>query len=456
MGKHGGLRAALRSLPGVRGAFLVDGENRAGGGGGGIRDGVPCWEVVDGMTRLYGLLYGSGPRSGDGGVASMTGLDLVQRWVAPIDRALRSGVSVWVEVWDQPSLVPQQKRAEQARRDAARAVQPYADEACLDFTEGGLCEYVMTADGRRTDQPRRAAFPFRLDRVLATRSLRRRLYDWLRRGLSLALWGANQGRVVLDYACHRLYVMQMAPDGIFADTVWLEERRVYGEADLQCALWLERAPPHVDILVNCIDTDYMLILSAWHEQRGHTRTGRVQWVYSNEARGGNVYLDLARFVRALQIGVGMSTGQLVVAAVLCGTDYLPKLVPNVGDASVWAAVQRLPARTARLLEPGATADDLIALIHLVYYEYVKRSPLTLCSTAEDEPLRRIGPPPRSDLDQSNRPLPPLPTGRRSPPAVDYLREMWPLFQFNIRYWTAQPWDAQRRLSPVVTYAFGAS
>lgn len=436
MGHLSWLRELLRKDPAVAAAFRSTSEQRA------TRRGLRH-TVIDAMTHLHHFVRPAAAT--EAGVRSrVSGTDfaaarcelllpiqLGTRWCADLDARLQH-TDLIAMVFDQPALVPTEKeREQQSRSSSASAPRGYTEPGTR-LTDEGL--YIG-------DNPE--PVPFELSRVLATRALRRDLFNLLLRSLARYHWSSVEGRIVLDYSTRRLYVYEVA-HAVLGDGAgrWVATERPHGEADLEALRWLHDAPSNCDVEVDSIDTDFMVLLSVWYDRcvTEPTRPARLVWRY-NDAKSPTkeTFVDIGAFVAALRTLWKPHTVAcvLVTLAALNGSDYCQKadVTPWLSAATLAEVVPQASARELREMaeDPRVFSALLVRLWSVQRKEAVGRLDAPLHTGGAKVPagfesyaLWRAA---KYGAEGSQKP------GAHVPAPVDRLAEVgFPCFRFNVRYW----------------------
>lgn len=296
-------------------------------------------------------------------------------------RQLKTGViKVYIAVYDNATIVPIEKAAEQARRRQDK--KPYPNGS------------VINDHGIRLPDSATYA-PFDVNRVLSSTELRPTLYKYILTKLSNLLLPKGTA-VVFDYNCCGPYLFR---DG---KRTLIECRRTHGEADLQCAWWLTQIGS-VPALVSSIDSDFMVILT-WFQ---HVRPRPHTYLQYEEA----AYMDTLTFAMCVKANLKPpSMKQFIRACCCCGNDFV-----NRGKLFYYLTEPKIMAQ----LQNSRNAEELV---RHVYSQELEGSPdaidipraRELCASRGT----RFGPPPADD------------------------DEVWDMIEFNMRYW-AVPWNDEK-------------
>lgn len=343
-----------------------------------FHDGLPELQrgavyISDDLTRLH--------RFRGRASSYMTGTEFFEQWIRGVMFQLRSGVvKVYVAVYDNPELVPVEKKAEQARRREGK--KPYAS-GC-ELSDAGL------------RQSKSGAFePFEVNRLISSFGMRRKLYIYILNKLRSVLLPPGTF-LVFDYNICGPF---LCPGGGRKERVLPNAVREHGEADKQCIWWLTQFKD-AHAIVSSIDSDLMVLL-AWYQ---HVRP-RPNTYLQYEAK---TYIDTAKLLECIRKKLKpTSMEHFVRACCACGNDYVEKSkifsYMNEGD----------------IMMHVSSTDDAMSLVEATYslkLKEARRMSLSQCAHLCRDRKTRFGPPPDDDSD------------------------VWNMLEWNVLYWT-EKWDA---------------
>lgn len=243
-----------------------------------------------------------------------TGRDLAAWFAESADEALlATGARAYVLAFDDPSLVPAEKAATQARR-ARQGPPPLPDE---------LAEAHGAGDGPLPD--------WAWAGVLANRPYRARLVRRLVRALE-DYYEPPPGRsFAVDHPAARR-------DRSMVSAV--------GEGDLKLAEAVRALRPR-SVLLDSVDSDMipiaMLLAQELPGTRIHLTTLPTAYIEGSKGAGRRVYVDVRRLLDEISRLTGLGARALAAALALAGTDFFPSALPGVGPAGI---LDRLAAADA--------------------------------------------------------------------------------------------------------------
>ena len=232
-----------------------------------------------------------------------SGAEVIQHLYAFASTAFKSGTAHTVILcMDQNALVPPEKGAEQARRDATRKQEdkPYPDES--EFCAAGIREGMHESK-------------MNIKRVMANRKLRSKLWVYFVGAMCARRFVPPGGcTLIVDHCLEGSYVFRHDDWGLTAGNQ-------LGEADLKVPYWVIRysgTPNH--IVVHSIDSDFLPILMGVVSVLGPRMKCRLSLRYWQsywcDVRGAHDFLVKTH---------ALNMRQWITSCIMCGSDYVEKL-----------------------------------------------------------------------------------------------------------------------------------
>jgi hypothetical protein len=274
----------------------------------------------------------------------VTGEDVYQWMIEPVRREMRAGCRAYIITADDQEHVPPQKAATQVKR----TTQKIALQGDFSISTGGL---VVTdpVTNQITKQP------FVLEHLINSRSMRIKLWQFLRRRLMDDVELEQQMRVYPDFQFVYEFkngVVNLYPDDFH---VWNDKnlrrnwphgvipQHLHGEADTSIAYWAYLYRDH-PVIIRSVDGDQLSIQSFAMQQI--PRDNAVWWQPFEQE-----YFNMNLFTQRLQETITVEG--FFVILVICGNDFLLKrcLTEGYGVDRIWDAFVQAQAQGIFLPQP---------------------------------------------------------------------------------------------------------
>lgn len=337
-------------------------------------------EIVDILTEMH--LMRNYARENHNEFTGNEFYQLVRGWITKATSTASCGA--YVICMDYQPYVPHRKHAEQKRRSASR-VEVRADyRSGSVFDDAGICEKVpmfvappvknspatqrvtiellsdseSESDSDAKVEVRRgfrAPVPFDMRVVLRQRKLRSALIEYLARrmlrdqpipGVMVFFDYNNVVQVLRSPREGTQWKLQQMKPAVFTHKL--------GESDLKMLFWLRVFHNHT-CWVKSVDGDMLPLLLQYLKATEPERpaTAPVYWIYKSwrggkHDTGGTV--NMSNLLERVHQQLKWETEELLVACILCGTDYFTKssLFHGIGYLYILYAVQQSRAQVATL------------------------------------------------------------------------------------------------------------
>jgi hypothetical protein len=237
-----------------------------------------------------------------------TGDELLKEFMRPVLYHMRAGAAAYVAICDDFTNVPQQKHAEQARRSAGNNRAPPYTPA----------DYMLSSAGIvNMDDPTHQykAMPINLESLLNTRTLRVRLWQYIKRRLVEVKTTEyiNNFQIVFEY---EKAGPELLPDTYDWPASWKQPHN-HGEADMSMVYWAHKYHDK-PVVISTIDTDILPI--AFNYIARKQRQMPLWWQYEDQKSHQLLFVDMLMVYKKLN----MPSNVFCLACIIAGNDYVEK------------------------------------------------------------------------------------------------------------------------------------